>query len=277
MSCSRNDGGAKVRAVVSVRAGAPLIVRKSLPVVGLGAAVAQPGEPRLGGDAADGVERRAEACAELRREPFGRGGVGRQQQLVVLAPAERRLQVGARGHGNLFEVDLRPDVREVEDVAQIRSQPVREVHHGVDLRPRAEPHPLVDLRHGVAVEGSQRGVEPSGKQIAQSGSRGAQFARCKDHVARAGVAAPLEVRKGGAADGRDVDRDAGFGARRVTPDKRRGVAFGERAVPLDELQRPRLGGIPRKGSSTNWNQQLEGLVKQGCLTERDIQGEKIKD
>ncbi|MBC7031977.1 type II/IV secretion system protein, partial [Salmonella enterica subsp. enterica serovar Enteritidis] len=30
-------------------------------------------------------------------------------------------------------------------------------------------------------------------------------------------------------------------------------------------------------SSTNWNQQLEGLVKQGCLTERDIQGEKIKD
>ena len=29
-------------------------------------------------------------------------------------------------------------------------------------------------------------------------------------------------------------------------------------------------------SSTNWNQQLEGLVKQGCLTERDIQGKKLK-
>ncbi|MFQ6785656.1 MAG: competence type IV pilus ATPase ComGA [Streptococcus salivarius] len=30
-------------------------------------------------------------------------------------------------------------------------------------------------------------------------------------------------------------------------------------------------------SSTSWNQQLEGLVKQGYLTEGDIQGEKIKD
>ena len=30
-------------------------------------------------------------------------------------------------------------------------------------------------------------------------------------------------------------------------------------------------------SSTNWTQQLEGLVKQGYLTEGDIQGEKIKD
>ena len=30
-------------------------------------------------------------------------------------------------------------------------------------------------------------------------------------------------------------------------------------------------------SSTNWNQQLEGLVEQGYLTEGDIQGEKIKD
>lgn len=30
-------------------------------------------------------------------------------------------------------------------------------------------------------------------------------------------------------------------------------------------------------SSTSWNQQLEDLVKQGHLTERDIQGEKIKD
>ena len=30
-------------------------------------------------------------------------------------------------------------------------------------------------------------------------------------------------------------------------------------------------------SSTNWNLQLEGLVKQGYLTEGDIQGKKIKD
>ncbi|MDU6561396.1 MAG: ATPase, T2SS/T4P/T4SS family, partial [Streptococcus sp.] len=30
-------------------------------------------------------------------------------------------------------------------------------------------------------------------------------------------------------------------------------------------------------SSASWNQQLEGLVKQGYLTEGDIQGEKIKD
>ena len=30
-------------------------------------------------------------------------------------------------------------------------------------------------------------------------------------------------------------------------------------------------------SSTSWNQQLEGLVEQGYLTEGDIQGEKIKD
>ena len=30
-------------------------------------------------------------------------------------------------------------------------------------------------------------------------------------------------------------------------------------------------------SSTSWNQQLEGLVQQGYLTEGDIQGEKIKD
>lgn len=30
-------------------------------------------------------------------------------------------------------------------------------------------------------------------------------------------------------------------------------------------------------SSISWNQQLEGLVKQGYLTEGDIQGEKIKD
>ena len=32
--------------------------------------------------------------------------------------------------------------------------------------------------------------------------------------------------------------------------------------------------ISKNHSSTNWNQQLEGLVKQGCLTERDIQGGK---
>jgi len=30
-------------------------------------------------------------------------------------------------------------------------------------------------------------------------------------------------------------------------------------------------------SSTSWNQQLEGLVQQGYLTEGDIKGEKIKD
>ena len=30
-------------------------------------------------------------------------------------------------------------------------------------------------------------------------------------------------------------------------------------------------------SSTSWNQQLEGLVQQGYLTEGDVQGEKIKD
>ena len=48
-----------------------LIVLEAVPVQRLGFSVAEPHETRSGSDAADGVERRAEADAEISGEAFG--------------------------------------------------------------------------------------------------------------------------------------------------------------------------------------------------------------
>ena len=62
-----------------------LIVLEAVPVQRFGFSVAEPHEARSGSDAADGMERRAEADAEISGEAFGGLRRGGEQEFVVLA------------------------------------------------------------------------------------------------------------------------------------------------------------------------------------------------
>ena len=137
-----------------------------------------------------------------------------------------------------------------------RSQSVREVHHGVHLASGAQPCTLPDLRLRVAVHGGERRVVPSGEDVPQSGARGSQFARDEDDVALPGGVAAFDVCVGGAADGRDVDRDAPGRAGRVASDERRAVAGRQLAVSLHELRGP---GILRIGGERQGEQRGDGM------------------
>ena len=159
----------------------------------------------------------------------------------------RGLQVRPLGHGDPFEKNLGADPRAVEDVPQVGGQSVREVHHGVHLPAHAEPEPLLHLRARVAVLDGRRGVEPPGKQVAQTGSRGAERPCGEEHVARVCRTAALDARQGGPADGRHVDRDALPGAGRVAAHECHAVALRQGAVALHELLGPRLARIGREG------------------------------
>ena len=122
------------------------VVVESLPVERLRRAVVAPTQLARIGNAADGVERCAEPRAERLDEPFGSGLRCAEQQLVVLAGAGRRPQVDTRCGGNPLQVDVGADLRTLHDVAHVRCQTVREVHHGRYLVPCAEPEPFGHLR-----------------------------------------------------------------------------------------------------------------------------------
>ena len=79
----RLPGKSGVVAVANTRS----VMREPVPVQGPGPAVFEPLQFAAARDAADGVERRAEACAEIGGEPVGGRRVGREQELVILAPA----------------------------------------------------------------------------------------------------------------------------------------------------------------------------------------------
>ena len=117
----------------------------------------------------------------------------------------------------------------------------------MNLRPPAEPDPLVDLRLRVAVHGRQRRVGTPRQNILQTRSRSPQLPGHEDRIPSKGVPAAFEAGRRAPADCRDVDRDARFGAGRVPADERRAVAGRERPVTLHELQRPTPRGIPRQG------------------------------
>jgi len=193
------------------------------------------------------VEGASEAGREFRGEAFGGLGSRGEQQFVVLARAGRRADVGARSDGDAFDLHLGADPRSVEDVPQVGGETVGKVHHGVHLLPGPEPEALGDLRLRVAVHGGQRSVAVSGEDVPEPGSRGAQLARGEDHVAGTRVAAAFEVRRRGAADGRDVDRDARLRTGRVASYEGRAERFGQLPVALHELRRPCAGGVGRKG------------------------------
>ena len=129
----------------------------------------------------------AEAGEVVGGQAVGGGRIGGEEQLVVLASAGGGAQVGPRGDGDERKLHLRTRRRTVEDVSEVRSQSVREVHHGVHLASGAQPCTLPDLRLRVAVHGGERRVVPSGENVPQSGARGPQFARDEDDVALRGV------------------------------------------------------------------------------------------
>lgn len=88
-------GKSGVVAVANTRS----VMREPVPVQGPGSAVFEPLQFVAVRDVADGVERRAEACAEIGGEPVGGRRVGREQELVILAPAGGCFDVCPLGEG----------------------------------------------------------------------------------------------------------------------------------------------------------------------------------
>ena len=219
----RLPGKSGVVAVANTRS----VMREPVPVQGPGPAVFEPLQFAAARDAADGVERRAEACAEIGGEPVGGRRVGREQELVILAPAGGCFDVCPLGEGDTADVDRGAYPRALHDVADIRGQPVREVHHGVYFGACTEPDAFGHLGQRVAVGCGGGGVVASGEDVMQSGARKSEFSGDEYRVAGACPAAALDVCVGDAADGRDIDRDACRRAGRVAPGERDAERFGE--------------------------------------------------
>ena len=170
------------------------IVAESLPIDRQRGAVSEPFEMIAARDAADEVELIAET------EPV----VGQKCVGALRSDGEEKFVVFAAGYGG-FEIDGSRDALGidfgtyaglVQDMPQVGGDAVRDVHHGVHFRTFAEPDAFGDLRGGVAVDLCQRGVVPSGQDIAQSGARLSQRTADGDQVAGACVAAPFDMAVG---------------------------------------------------------------------------------
>ena len=160
------------------------IVAESLPIDRQRGAVSEPFEMIAARDAAE-------------TEPV----VGQKCVGALRSDGEEKFVVFAAGYGG-FEIDGSRDALgidfgtyagPVQDMPQVGGDAVRDVHHGVHFRTFAEPDAFGDLRGGVAVDLCQRGVVPSGQDIAQSGARLSQRTADGDQVAGACVAAPFDM------------------------------------------------------------------------------------
>ena len=128
---------------------------------------------------------------------------------------------------------------------QVGGDAVRDIHHGVHFRTFAEPDAFGDLRGGVAVDLCQRGVVPSGQDVAQSGARLSQRTADGDQVAGACVAAPFDMAVGDAPDGRYIDDQSRIRGCGVAPDQADVVLGREVAVAFHEIFDPSFGQVVR--------------------------------
>ena len=144
-------------------------VFESVPVECFGRSVAKPHKFMRGRDASHGIKRPAEPFPDMPPQALRPGS--RPPSAAACSPRLRRRPFAGRplGYGNPRKLHPGADFRTVEDVADIRGQPVREVHHGVYLATCAQPLPLFDLRRGVAVLRGQRCAVMPGKNIPQPG------------------------------------------------------------------------------------------------------------
>ena len=105
-----------------------------------------------------GWSRTPNRAREVGGETFRVYAIGRKQKDVVLAGAGGGPDVRICGGRNPLGVDGGADARTLHDVADVRRQPVRNIHHGMYFMPPAEPEAFGDLRPGIAVYGSGGGV-----------------------------------------------------------------------------------------------------------------------
>ncbi len=156
------------------------------------------------------------------------------------------MHVGSLGRRNPFHVDDCAAARTFEDVADVRCQSVRKIHHGMYFRPCSKPKALGYVRLWVAVNGCCRCIVAARKNIVQPCSRGAQFARDENRIACAGIAAAFDVRRVGPSDGCDVDDDAGGRSGRVAARERYAEPLAHLPITLHELGCPCVGRVRRQ-------------------------------
>lgn len=159
-------------------------MREAVPVEGAERSVFEPLQLSAVRDPADGVERGAEPGEEVGGETFRVCAIGRKQKDVVLAGAGGGPDVRICCGRNPLGIDGGADARTLHDVADVRRQSVRNIHHGMYFVPLAEPDAFGDLRPGIAVYGSGGGVVTARENVAQARPGGSECSRRENHVAR---------------------------------------------------------------------------------------------
>ncbi len=215
--------------------GTPVNSGGILPIDRQRGAVSEPFEMIAARDAADEVELIAET------EPV----VGQKCVGALRSDGEEKFVVFAAGYGG-FEIDGSRDALGIDfgTYAGLVQDMPQGCRMSICIRRSPSQMPSATCG-GVAVDLCQRGVVPSGQDIAQSGARLSQRTADGDQVAGACVAAPFDMAVGDTPDGRYIDDQSRIRGCGVAPDQADVVLGREVAVAFHEIFDPSFGQVVR--------------------------------